>query len=664
MNRYLIVWLLVCCVWLPGLVVASEPGRLQQVQVGGPLDVFLWQDVVNVYVLRDGEAAILIGLGDGSVLDHLAGIGIRQLEWVLLTHHHREQCLGHRKLEPWQAKIAVPERERALLERPTSFRKLRPALSDPFTVHGASYVRPPIEPVKIDHGFQRMDTFTWRGHEFWCLETAGASPGGMSYLLRTDGGWLAFSGSVMVAGARMRNWFDTEWDYGFAKGLYTLIESVSLLTSFEPAWLLPSHGPVIRDPLAELHQYQQKLRRLARLYVRGYAIGTFAGADQDKVSRPSAVPHLWQTTPHLFKFKGPSYSPNTIFLLADSGRALLIDCGLDAATLDRTLQQMQQRLGLTGVDAVLITHMHGDHVNGAPHARERWGAQIWTLDRVAEIIENPERFEYTATPWTYGPDVGPIHVDRRFTDGETFTWEGYQLTVDWMPGQTEFACAIHGEIDGRLVVFTGDNLFADPDDPDQDGHEALVARNSAILEEGYLYAAKYLRRLAPDLIMGGHSFVMDRPRKLIERYHRWALAVRDAYRDLSAEEDYRIMFDPYWVRADPYRVSIQAGGEAEVTLHVRNFLDRPQPYRIAIRTPPGLSAHPATFEGTTPPETTIQATIRVSAAPDASPGAKIIALDATLDNRRYGPWFDMIIGVSQPAQNESGVKPPHSTTQK
>ena len=208
--------------------------------------MFVWKDICNVYVLRDGDAAMLIDIGDGSVLDHLGEIGVRRLEWVLLTHHHREQCQGHPKLRAWQPQVAAPAKERALFERPADFRKLKPSLGDAFTVHGASYVRPPVEPLAIQRAFKTMDTFTWHGREFWCLETAGNSPGSMSYLLKTDRGWLAFSGDVMLAGGRMHNWFDTEWDYGFAKGLYTLIESVSLLESFEPALLLPSHGPVIR----------------------------------------------------------------------------------------------------------------------------------------------------------------------------------------------------------------------------------------------------------------------------------------------------------------------------------------------------------------------------------------------------------------------------------
>ncbi len=624
---------------------AAEAPRFEPVARDGTLEIFRWRDVVNVYVLREGDAAILVNLGDASVLDHLGELGVERLEWVLLTDHHREQSLGHQKLDGWETQVAAPERERALLERPMDFRKMRPSLGDAFTVHGASYVRPPLEPVSIDRVFQPMDTFIWREREFWCLQTAGASPGGMSYLLRTAEGWIGLSGSVMLDGAVMRNWFDTEWDYGFAKGLYALVESVSLLTSFEPVLLLPSRGPVIRQPVAQLQEYQKKLRHLAELYVRGYAIGTFAPADQDLVSRPSPVPHLWQTTPRLFKFKGPSYSPNPIFLVAESGRALMIDCGLDPGKIDATLEQMQKRLGLVGVDAVLVTHMHGDHVLGAPYLRERWGAELWTLDRVAKIIEQPERFEYAAMPWAYRRDVGPIQFDRHFTSGETFTWEGYELTVDWMPGQTEFACAIHGQIDGRLVAFTGDNLFANPADPEQDGHEAVVARNSAIFEEGYIYAAEYLRRLQPDLIMGGHSYVMDQPAELIERYHRWSLAIREAYRALSAEPDYRYLFDPYWVRADPYRVTLPRDAVAEVTLHLRNFLDRPQRYRVKLLTPVGLSVEPEVLEGETPPGGAVETTFRLSASAELTPGVRTVVFDATLDGKRYGPWFDCIVGV-------------------
>ena len=72
----------------------------------------------------------------------------------------------------------------------------------------------------------------------------------------------------------------------------------------------------------------------------------------------------------------------------------------------------------------------------------------------------------------------------------------------------------------------------------------MVAHNSAILEEGYICGAKYLKRLKPDLLMGGDSFVMDRPAGFIERYRKWSYRMRDAFRELSSEKDYRYWFDP------------------------------------------------------------------------------------------------------------------------
>ncbi len=637
--------LMVACVLCVFSVVAAG-AQIRPIPIGSESNLFVWTDTCNVYVLRDGDAAILIDLGDGSVLDHLGEIGVRHVEWVLLTHHHREQCQGIAKLAAWKPQIAAPEIERTLFEEPTKFRKAKPTLGDAYTVHGASYVRPPFEPVRLDRTFKDLDVFAWHGRELRCLDTKGNSPGAMSYLLKLDGRWVAFSGDVMLDGARMHTWFDTEWDYGFAKGLYELISSVSLLQSYDPTCLLPSHGQAVDRAAGQLQEYQNKLRRLAKLYVRGYEINTFGAADQDTVSKPTPIPDIGQVTKHLYKFKKKDFWPNFGILIADSGHALVFDCGLIGRDLlARSLAAMQEQLGLKKIDAVLITHMHGDHFLDVPYLRDQWGAQVWTLKEVAAVCEHPERYDYAAMIPAYQAGFDSLHVDRAFERGERFEWEGYTFTADWMPGQTEFGCCVHGQIDGRHVAFTGDNLFGDSSDPHQSGHEAVVARNSAILEEGYLYGAEYLQRLQPDLIVGGHSWVMDRPGPMIDRYVAWAREIRDVYQSLSAEEDYRYMFDPYWVRAEPYRVFVKAGQTTEVTLHVRNFLARPQKHRIQVQAPQGIAVEPALLESVVQPQSSAEFRVRVSATPESKPGARIIAFDVTLDGKRYGPWFDMIVCV-------------------
>lgn len=632
-----------------GKIRPVKPATLATLPLEAGRRLHVWSDTCNVYVLQDGESALLVDLGEGSVLDQLPALGIKQVEWVLFTHHHREQCQGIARLAAWGARVAGPEAERALFERPADFRKMKVALGDAYTIHGASYVRPSIQPIPLDRGLKKMDVFDWHGSEIWCVDTRGNSPGAMSYFLRDRGRWLAFSGDVMLAGGKLHQWFDSEWDYGFAAGLYALISSASMVASYRPSLLLPAHGDLVAEPGALLALHQKRLRRLARLLVRGYEINTFGAADQDVVSRPSRVPHLWQITPHLFKFKGPDYWPNFTLLLADSGHALLVDCGLaDRQQLDRALALLKERYGLQQIDAVFITHMHGDHFLDVPYLREKYGAQAWTLDKVAILCRHPGRYDLAAPIQAYGAGFDSLACDREFTSGERFTWEGYTFTVDWMPGQTYYGCALHGIIDGRRVAFTGDNLFGNPADPAQTGHEAVVAHNRAILEEGYILGADLLKRIQPDLIVGGHSYVMNRPRGLIERFGNWSRQMRAAFQAVSAEADYRYSFDPFWVRAEPLRLSAKPGQAVETTLVIANFQGRPQRHRLVLSALPDIEVEAPVREGSTGPNSITRLPVRLRIGEKATPGIHLVAIDVTRDGRRLGQLFDFFVNVEKP----------------
>ena len=609
-------------------------------------DIYLFPDICNVYVIKSGELGLLIDLGTGDVLDHLKEIGINKIEWVLFTHHHREQTQGYPRLKNTGAKVAVPEVEKALFETPMNFRKMAPALSDAFTVHGASYIRPAITPIKADRTFVKMDDFTWQGIELWCVETAGNSPGSLSYITKKEGEWIAFTGDVMLQGSKLHTWFDTEWDYGFSKGIYALYNSLGQLEGYPLKKMLPSHGPIIENPLPQLQALRNTLREFNKLYLRGWEVSTFAGADQDRVSQPTTVPHVWQVTKHLFKFRGPEFWPNFHMILADNGHALVVDCGLfKKEFLDKSIALMKERLGLKQIDVVLVTHMHGDHCLEAPHLRDKHGAKIWTMNRVVAPVSRPLHFDYCAQVNTYGKGIDSIAFDKVFQEGDTFTWEGFKLTVDWMPGQTEFALCLHGIIDGKKVAFTGDNIFGSSSDPSQNGHEAVVARNSCILEEGYIYAAKYLKKLQPDLLLGGHSWAMAEPTKLIDRYLADALKLKEYFEKLSFEKDYRWMYDPYWVRMEPYRVVLGKNNAAEARLVMRNFDAEPIAMKVEIVLPEGFKAEPAIITTMVAGESTTSIPIQISCTKQTVKGLHLAALDITRKGKRAGQLFDFILWV-------------------
>lgn len=631
---------------LPARAPIGSTGPIEQVDPENFPQLYRFADVCNVYILQDGDHALLIDLGDAGVTEHLQEIGVKEIDWMLFTHHHREQCQGFPKLKTSRTRVAGPKAERTLFENPVSFRKTKTSLDDPFTVYGASYVRPPVDPVDIDRVFNKMDTFTWRGYEIRCIETPGDSPGSMTYLINKNDQWYAFSGDVMLKGAKMQHFYDAQWDYGFGKGLRTLHNSAALIRDYHPVMLLPSHGPAIRQPAKQLNSYLKKLRKTEELLLRGYDVLTYSSADQDKVSKPTGIPFLWQVSPHLFKFKGPDVFVNFSLILSDNGRALIVDCGLmDTVLLQNTLLSMQRVYGLKAIDALIVTHMHGDHFLQAPFLKKHWNTPVWVLENMVPVMENPLNYDFSAMIPAYNYGFESISVDRAFKPGETFEWEEYKFTIDWMPGQTKYALCMYGEIDSRKVAFTGDNIFADPDNPEQNGHEALVAHNDAILEEGYIYAAEYLTKLQPDILIGGHSFVMDHPAELIERYKKWSYEMREAFRSLSPDPDYQYWFDPFWVHAEPYRTHIKQGQTSEFMLSVRNFQEKEQHHYIKIHTPQGVTVTPSKIEGMVAPESKEKCPIQLKIDKNCPKGVYIIAFDITLDGHARGELFDAILIV-------------------
>src|SRR5262245_37056719 len=88
-------------------------------------NLYWYRDTCNVYLLARGAHGLLIDFGSGGVLDHLHEAGVREVEWVLHTHHHRDQCQGDPILDERGIPIAVPEREMALFVEADAFWRLK-----------------------------------------------------------------------------------------------------------------------------------------------------------------------------------------------------------------------------------------------------------------------------------------------------------------------------------------------------------------------------------------------------------------------------------------------------------------------------------------------------------------------------------------------------------
>lgn len=614
----------------------------------------------NSYLLIDQGHALLFDPGSGISEAALKEAGVEQIDQVLLTAHHREKLQGLSSL-PAEIRLAASKAEAEILRQPSNYRRWYPNLNDPYSVYGTSYVRPPAVPVSVATELADRQIIEWRGHKIHCIETAGHSPGSMSFIVRIDGKSYALVGGLIHAGAKISHWYDSEWDYGFAAGIDELLRSIKKLQGEAIDVLLPAYGPVILDAKPQLSTLEDKLQDFRSLYVRGYPVEAKGAENRDPVSQPCPIPHLNKITDNLYKLDHTTEGRNFAILISDDGYGLVLDCGLlPASTLDEIIVGLRQHRGLKGIDALWISHMHGDHFLLAPHLKEKYAAQLWTLDLIADACEHPRDYDHAAMVSAYGDGFDGIAIDRKFQAGEVFQWRNYQLQMDWMPGQTRRGCCLWLDMNGKRYAFTGDNLFGSPADEHQNGHEAVVCRNDAVLEEGYLQAADYLKKLKPDVLVGSHSYVMDEPAEFIQRYHQWAEEMIVAYQQLLPGPDYHYGFDPYWVSAHPYRLEVAPNQRATLRLTVKNYLNRTQTHQLKLSLPTGLSVieirnesgDSVTWEvekgqlriaGENQPSKTQAYLLTLVGELEPERGMRIVPIDITVNEQPLGQLFDFLI---------------------
>ncbi|MBV8605826.1 MAG: MBL fold metallo-hydrolase [Pelomonas sp.] len=147
---------------------------------------------------------------------------------------------------------------------------------------------------------------------------------------------------------------------------------------------------------------------------------------------------------------------------AATRRAALIDPVLDfephaGATSTRSADAMADYAAAEGlgVDWILETHAHADHLSAARHLQRRCGGRIAIGERIREVqatfqkLFNLER--------NFLPDGSQF--DHLFKDGERFRVGSLELEALLVPGHTPADMAYHLSGPGAELVFVGDTLF-------------------------------------------------------------------------------------------------------------------------------------------------------------------------------------------------------------
>jgi len=409
------------------------------------------QDSCNVYLIVRGKRAIAIDMGSGRWLDHLPEIGVEQLEWVLLTHTHRDQCAGIYRLDRAKTRLAVPQAERHLIEDVESFWRRR-KVNFNYNQIADFFSLPRNAPV--DMGLSDFDKFIWADLELEILPAPGHTPGSVALVGRFDRQSIAFVGDMIEAPGRATQIHNLQYQYTDAMGAEMLILSMEHLLEQNVDLLCPGHGQIIEEPDKATAELIERLRRLcSQMY---YEITPLPDELFIRISDRLLV----------CAADGGSWYA----LLADDGHAFLIDvgypttgyasavhfCQYDSRFLPKLIDELITQYHIKKIDAITISHYHDDHVIGIPYLQKKYGTELWCLDRLEPILRDPQRFNMPCTMPT------PLHVTKTFADREHFDWRGVQFQMHYLPGQTDLQ---DYQLSAQRLAQTLNDLV--PDQPDR-----------------------------------------------------------------------------------------------------------------------------------------------------------------------------------------------------
>lgn len=142
------------------------------------------------------------------------------------------------------------------------------------------------------------------------------------------------------------------------------------------------------------------------------------------------------------------------YLVGRGDRKILIDAGQGEPAYLDTLAEAMDRCGCTGIEQIVITHWHHDHLGGVPSVQERFGPDIPVRKYMPEQAE--------ATSGTGEGAIDPYSIWPRehfepLRDGEVVVTEGASLKAIYTPGHANDHLAFVLEEEGSM--FTADNVL-------------------------------------------------------------------------------------------------------------------------------------------------------------------------------------------------------------
>jgi len=585
--------------------------------------LYRFSDVCNVYALLDQGRAVLIDFGSGEVLDHLGEIGVGQVEAILHTHHHRDQCQGDPLAVAAGIPIYVPEHERRLFEHAELFWASK-QLYDMYNVRNTYFSL--TRDVPVAGSLEDFATWSWGTYKVMMLPTPGHSLGSLTLLVEVDGQRVAFTGDLLYSPGKVLTMYDLQYNYGAVDGVEAAALSLKNLQRRDPQLLCPSHG----EPMDNA---QRAIDRTRENLISFYKLMSNGALPADEIDFVPVLPHVLAAT----------YACSYFYVItSDSGQALLVDFGAPNFSLfspanryfedgermrfvEHSLERLRSQYGVSHIQAVMPSHYHDDHINGIPYLQSQLGVECWAYENMREILENPRAELIGCVLPT------PIRVQRTFRDGEKLNWEGLEFTIHYTPGHADYHMGMFAQIDGHMVAFSGDNIF-----PLNAGTPSLIYRNHVHKTSHQQTARLYLEYM-PDILCAGHDLQREVKPGTYRAFAQKSSQMTQLFEALLPGEA-NLGLEPSWTAIYPYQSLARPGDVINLEVRMANLLPRRIQAKVTLVLPDSWTATPETALIDLQPQQRGAASFRVHVPAGYSfPYPRVaIAADVTLDGRRLG----------------------------
>lgn len=544
----------------------NPPGSGPLVQLSEHLHVYCGP--INVGVIRHGDQALLIDCGDARVADLLPQCGVKQVERIVFTHHHRDQACGAWLLAERGAKIVVPEAERAYFDNVASYWESPRSRWQIVSQHPHRLML--AESLRVDDTIRDEQRQTWGPASLAALATPGHTDGSVSHLVEVDGRRVCFSGDLIYQAGQVWELYSMQkgfqrgsrriGDYhGFMGARWEVAESLRRIARQKPDVLVPSHGVIIEQPGEAIERLLDMLERCYDQYVAISALRhyfpelftEYAGRAGHMAAAPT------KPVPDCLRHVGTSW-----VLVAENKAAFVMDCG-SPRVID-TLKQWQASGEIGDVEGFWITHYHGDHVDAIPQFQEAFPCPCYADRRLAQVVTNP-------IAWRL-PCISPsvARVDHPTEDGQSWQWHGFRMTSYYLPGQTLYHGGLLVEQGDLRMLFVGDSFTPT-------GIDDYCAQNRNWLgrDVGFDYCIRLIERLRPSHLFNCH---VDQPWEFspeqLEHMLRNLAEREQLFGQLVPWDHANFGMDESWVRCFPYEQIAGPGRSIAIDVVVTNHSSR------------------------------------------------------------------------------------------